>query len=187
MKLEQQLATLAEMGIALAPGVTIEDVVYSFPREDYEAKPFDLILFTLGAEVEREPWGRPFCERVWNFDTECITGTGSYVAIARRLCRVAGRPDAFRDVRDHVDLDSGEAWIEYTVDGKPRRWDIEVQDDWADTMVTAYMMNDLERDGHKFRARDNGQAMVLYYLDDGAARRLSELAGTPLTTVTDPA
>lgn len=186
MTLEDQLAALHELGIALEPGITIDDVLYSFSREAYESKPFDLLLFILGAEVEREPWGRPFCSRVWNFDTECIEGDGAYVAIAKRLCRVAGRPDAFSGLRDHVDLSAGEAWIEYTVEGKHRRWDIEVNDDWADTLTVTYMMGDLERDGWKFRARDNGQAMILYYLSDAGARRLSELAGQKLTTVTNP-
>jgi hypothetical protein len=186
MKLEDQLAALRELRIELDPGITIDDILYSFSREDFESKPFDLLLFILGAEVEREPFGRPFCARVWNFDTECIYADGAYVAIAKRLCRVAGRPDAFLSLRDHIDLSAGEAWVEYTVDGKHRRWDIDVNDDWADTLTVAYMMGDLERDGWKFRARDNGQAMVLYYLNDAGAQRLSELAGRKLTTVTDP-
>ena len=111
------LATLADLGLALEPGVTIDDLLYSFDREAYEKRPFDLVLFTLGVEVEREPWGRPFCRRVWNFDTECITGDGAYVSIAKRLCEVAGRPDAFSDLQDHVDINASEAWIAYTVDG----------------------------------------------------------------------
>jgi hypothetical protein len=82
MKLEDQLATLAALGLALEPGVTIDDLLYSFDRESYEKRPF------------------------------------------------------------------------------------------------------LERDGRKFRSRDNGQAMVLYYLDDATAQKLSELSGKPLTTVT---
>ena len=186
MKLEDQLAALGELGISLDSGIEIDDLLYSCSREEYESKPFDQLLFILGSEVEREPWGRAFCSRVWNFDTECIEDTGAYVEIARRLCHVAGRPDAFSGLRDHVDLEAGEAWVEYSVDGKHRRWDAEVNDDWADTLTVAYMMGDLERDGWKFRAKDNGQAMVLYYLDDARARRLSELAGEKLTTVTDP-
>ncbi len=186
MTLEDQLAKLGELGITLAPGITIDDVLFSFSRDDYETKPFGLILFVLGVEVEREPWGRRFCQAAWNFDTECIAGDGAYVAIARELCRVAGRPDAFSGLRDHVDLESGEAWVEYTVDGKQRRWTVEVNDDWADTLTVAYMMGDLERDDRKFRSKDNGQAMVLYYLTDADAARLSDLAGERLTTVTDP-
>ena len=108
------------------------------------------------------------------------------MAIAKRLCALARRPDAFVELRDHVDIDAGEAWVEYTIDGNRRHWIVEVDDDWADMMVVSYMMSDLERDGRKFRAKDNGQAMVLYYLDDDAARRLSELAGEPLARPTNP-
>ncbi len=186
MTLDEQLATLATLGLTLEPGITTDDLRHSFDAASYEERPFDLILFMFGVEVEREPWGRPFCSRVWNFDTECVEGDGAYVEIAKRLCVVAGRPDAFTELRDHVDIEAGEAWIEYAVDGKTRRWDIEVNDDWADGVVVAYMMGDLERDGRMFRSKDNGQAMILFYLDDAQAARLSELAKEPLTKVTNP-
>jgi hypothetical protein len=38
-------------------------------------------------------------------------------------------------------------------------------------------MNELEYDGRRFFAMDNGQAMVLFFLDDVAADRLNELTG----------
>lgn len=177
MTLEEQLAALAGLGLGLASDVGIEDLLCSYPREEYEREPFDLLLFMFGSEVEAEPWGRWFCERAWNFDTECIEGPGSYVEIASQLSRVAGRPDALTDVRDHVDVDAGQAWIEYTIDGQRQRWDIEVEDDWVDWKVVERLMTQLERDGQRFHSMDNGQAMVLYVLDDQAARRLNELAG----------
>jgi hypothetical protein len=176
MTLEQQLDTLAKLGLTLEPGVTIHDLLYSFGREDYEAQPFDLLLFMLGSEVEREPWGRAICSRVWNFDTECITGPGSYVKIIERLCRVAGAPDRLKEVRDQVDLDTGKAWLAYEVDGKKRNWNVDVRDDWADTMAIAYVIDDIERDGYRFYFKDNGQAMVLFYLDAATAERLNELS-----------
>jgi hypothetical protein len=179
--LEDQLAALAELGITLDPGITIDDLLYSFDRHAYEMIPFRRLLYILGAEVERAPRGRAFCSRAWNFDTECITGDGSYVRIARQLCRVAGRPNALGELRDKVS--AHEAWIKYSVDGASRHWPIELTDDWADMLVVSYLMNDLERDGMKFRARDNGQAMVLYYLDDAQTRRLRQLSGQEITTV----
>ncbi len=76
MTLEDQLAKLAELGLKPDEGITIDDMMYSFDRKEYEERPFDLILFALGIEVEREPWGRSMCSRVWNFDTECIQFDG---------------------------------------------------------------------------------------------------------------
>src|SRR5438876_6049041 len=104
MTLEEQLATLADFGLKLDDDVTVDDILYSFSRQDYEERPFDLILFVLGIEVEREPWGRSVCSRVWNFDLECIVETGDYVSIVKRLCQLAGQPDCLEDVSDFVDI-----------------------------------------------------------------------------------
>jgi hypothetical protein len=181
MKLEDQLAELASLGLVLGPDVTIEDLLHSFDREDYEEKPFDLVLFTLGVEVEREPWGRHFCPKAWNFDTECIEGPGSYVAIVENLARIADATGRITEVSDGVDFDEGEGWLEYVLDGKRRRFAVEVEADWADTEVVSNVMADLEVNGRRFYAKDNGQAAVLFYLDEAAAARLNRLSNDSLT------
>ncbi len=131
MTLEDQLSALAEIGLALAPGRSVADLLHLFPREAYEHEPFELLLFVMGIEVEAEPWGRRFSDRVWNFDSECVDGPGSYVKIANHLGRVSGRPDALTDLRDHVDFETGKAWMEYKVGDRRQHWDIEIVDDWA--------------------------------------------------------
>ena len=183
MTLEQQLAKLAELGLTLDPGITVDDILHSFDRRDYEERPFDLILFVLGIEVERAPWGRAVCSRVWNFDTECINSTGDYVHIVKRLCQVAGRPDFLKDISDFVDIDAGKAWLKYKVNGTERNWPVEVNDDWADTLTLNYVMDDIERDGRRFYFKDNGQAMVLFYLDAGSAAELNRLSSNALKPV----
>ncbi len=77
MTLEDQIETLASLGITLNEGITIDDLLYSFDRVEYENEPYDLILFMLGIKVEREPWGRSFCSHAWNLDMECIAGNGT--------------------------------------------------------------------------------------------------------------
>jgi hypothetical protein len=183
MKLEQQLAKLAELGFKLNDGITIDDVLYSFGRDDYEQRPFDLILFVLGVEVERKPWGRSFCSRVWNFDTECINRTGDYVRIVERLCEVAGRPNCLNDVSDFVDLDAGKAWLKYKENGRPADWPVEVNGDWADMMTVNYVITDIQRDGGRFYFKDNGQAMILFYLDARTAAELNRLSNNALKPV----
>lgn len=183
MTLEEQLERLAACGINLNDGVTIDDVLYSFDRDSYESKPFDLLMFILGAEVEREPWGRPFCSRVWNFDTECIYQTGDYVKIVKRLCEVAGQPDLITNITDFVDVDSGKAWLKYTINGNNRSWPIEVNDDWADTLTLSYVIDDVERNGFRFYSKDNGQAMILYYLDATTAAEINRLSNNSLRPV----
>ncbi|WP_299485228.1 hypothetical protein [Acaryochloris sp. IP29b_bin.137] len=116
---------LASAGITLNESITVENLLYSFSRQDYEAKPFDLLVFILGTEVEREPWGRPFCSRAWNFDPECIVQTGDYVKILQRLCKIADQPNVLSEVEDFVDIESGIAWLKYKVDNIARTWPIE--------------------------------------------------------------
>ena len=96
------------------------------------------------------------------------------------MCRIAGRPDAFTDLRDHVDLDAGQAWIEYTAGDRRRRWDVKVEDDWADLVVVSRLMDELEHGGRRFYAMNNGQSMAVFFLDDAAAGRLNETAGRQL-------
>jgi hypothetical protein len=180
MTLEQQLDALAEIGLTLNDGVTIDDLLYSFDRENYEDEPFDLILFVMGSEVERGPLERSVCSRAWNLDMECIVETGDYARIVKRLSEVAGLSHVITDIEDHVDLESGEAWLKYVVDGKPRHYVIPVNDDWADPDTVAAIMADIERDGYRFYGKDNGQATIWYYLDSKTAKKLNELSNNGL-------
>lgn len=183
MTLEQQLQKLAELGLRLNDDVSIDDLLYSFDRKSYENKAFDLILFVLGSEVEREPWGRSVCSHVWNFDTECITSTGDYVRIVKRLCELSGNPEYLTDLSDHVDLASEEAWLKYTINTTTRHWKMEVDNDWADRMTLEEVLYDIERDGKRFYFKDNGQAMVLFYLSADTAKELNALSDNALQLV----
>jgi hypothetical protein len=137
----------------------------------------------LGSEVEREPWGRRICDKVWNFDTECILQTGDYVTIVKRLCALTGNPDALQDIQDFVDLERGEAWLNYKVNSREQRWTIDVNDDWADTLTLTYVMGDLEQD-KRFYAADNGQSMILLYLHPEQAALLNDLLEEGLQAIT---
>jgi hypothetical protein len=183
LKLEQQLDKLAELGLVLNPGITIEDILYSFDRQAFEEKPFELLLFSFGIEVEREPWGRRICNGVWNFDTECIVSTGDYVEIVQQLCLLTGDPDYLTDIADYINIAVGKCWLEYTVRGKRQHWTIESNGDWADTIAISYVMEDLQRDGKQFYSLDNGQSMILFYLDRATAEQLSDLCNEDLEPV----
>jgi hypothetical protein len=183
MKLETQLAKLAELGLILNPGITIEDLLYSLDRSEFEREPFECLIFSFGAEVEREPWGRRFCDRVWNFDTECIVATGDYVKIVQNLCLLTGAPDYLTDITDYIDIEGCKCWLEYNIGDRRQHWTVEPHGDWADMMAISYVMEDLQRDGNQFYAKDNGQAMILFYLDHGTADKLGDLCNEDLEPV----
>jgi hypothetical protein len=178
MRLERQLEELAKLGIAPAPGVGVDEFLGQLDREALEDPPFDLLLTVLGTPIQQEPYDRPMCSRAWNFDPECIAGPGDYMAIVRELLRVANKPpNFFKDLKDSIDFESGESWLEYRLpNGTQRHWDVELDEEWADIMVVNYVMADIEEGGNHFYAKDNGQALVLYYFDDQTAERLEDLA-----------
>jgi hypothetical protein len=178
--LERQLSELSTLGLSLNEGVSIDDLLYSFKREEYEERPYDLILFVLGIEVEREPWDRCVSSQAWNFDHECITNTGDYTKIAKRLCQIAGNPSVLTNIHDHFDRENDIAWIEYTADGVKRHLNIEINDDWVDPAIIPHLIEDIERNGHHFYFKENGQAMIMYYLSDDSAAKLNRLSGNAL-------
>lgn len=183
MQLEAQIAKLAELGLVLNPEITIEDILFSVDRQELESDPFKLLLFAYGSEVEREPKGRRICNRVWNFDLECISGTGDYVKIVGQLCLLGGDADYLQEVVDYVDLDEGECWLEYTLGENRQHWSIESNDDWADMLALSYVMEDIQRDGRQFYSLDNEQAMILVYVDADTAIKLSDLCDEDLEPV----
>ena len=83
--LEVQLEALADLGIKLNPGITIDDMLYSNPREEFERSPFEVVFFVLGIEVERKPWGRYFSDQVWYFDEECVADPDVYTGVVPDL------------------------------------------------------------------------------------------------------
>ena len=100
-----------------------------------------------------------------------------------RICDVADCSERITNIQDSVDIESGNAWLKYEIDGNQRNWTVEVNDDWADRMTISYLLDDIERDGNRFYYKDNGQAMILFYLDSETAKKLNELTNNALELV----
>ena len=62
--LERQLEELRSCGITMLPERTLNELLLSFGREEYEGDPYQVLLTRLGGEVEAEPWGRRFSDDV---------------------------------------------------------------------------------------------------------------------------
>jgi hypothetical protein len=90
LTLEQKLEILAGCGLSLAPPFTTQDLLESWPREEFEKPGFTLTLVGLGMTEERPPW-RNHCVNVWHLDTECIEDHGSYVRVAQRMAELCGQ------------------------------------------------------------------------------------------------
>lgn len=56
-----------------------------FSRNEYEEDPYNLLLLTLGGEVEVNGEFINVSEEIWYLDTECIEDHGDYARIIIRL------------------------------------------------------------------------------------------------------
>lgn len=176
MKLENQIEQLAGLGLPLNDGVTVDDLLLSWSRNEYEQKPFDLVLYTYGMEIEEQPWGRFICDRAWNFDVECIEDNGDYATIVRNFHRITGAGKRLDDLSDRVDFEAKKASLRYKIDGTPREFEIDMDDDWADPATVEAIMNDMRGEGFDFYEKDNGQASVWFYMTPDNAHALNSLA-----------
>lgn len=170
------MLSLAGLGINLSTDVTIDDVLYSFSREQYETDPYSLLLFVYGIEIEREPWGRNFSKDVWNFDYEGVVEQGSYEFIVNRLTGLTGNSRVMVNVKDNLDLEQTHSTIEYTIAEEQKTIETLNDGDWADHSAILTIARDLEsavNDGRMFWAIDNGQAKILLFVTDQAADQLN--------------
>jgi hypothetical protein len=76
----------------------------------------------------------------WDGDLECIEGLGSYAAIAHDMSRVTAGLLPIENVEDFVDDQSNTAWLAFTLNGQPYKWDLQSEDDWMDTRVLTYFV-----------------------------------------------
>jgi hypothetical protein len=110
---EQQLETLAECGISLGPGNSVDVLFEMYSRSAFENDPYKSLLIALGSESEEQP-GKFFSSDIWYFDTECIEDCGAYTRIAMRLAELAGGDLPIAEVADDVDIEEGAASLLYS-------------------------------------------------------------------------
>ena len=135
VSLEKQIQVLQECGIELLPEITIEHLLASYNRDDYENEPYLHLLIAMGGEQEEEPYGA-LSANIWHLDTECIEDHGAYAAIAHRMRGLAGDALKLEEINDYVDVvEEGEAWLSFKLNGKQIRWEPNVQDDWVDAKI----------------------------------------------------
>lgn len=134
LSMEERLERLSGCGVDLLPDRTIDELLLSFDRADYESDDV-LLMLMLGNEVEAEPWGRRFSDDLWYLDLESIDGPGAYARMAERVEVLTRGALPLENVRDHVDLENGVAWLEFDLEGVKYHWDAAVEDDWADPEI----------------------------------------------------
>lgn len=129
---EEQLKTFTELGFELNEGVDSSDINrWENGHQEFEDQPYHLMYMTLGQTIEREPW-TPITNKCWDFDLEAIEDHGAYIEIMKNISRITNGDLTFENLEDYVDLEKGKAWVSFVCNGDIYKWDLKVDDDWAD-------------------------------------------------------
>ncbi len=132
--LEQKLEVLARCGLKLTDPFTVNDLLTSWSREEYEKAGFELVLVGLGMTEEQEPW-RNHSVNLWHFDAECIEGHGDYKRIVEHMAEMTQGSVILENIQDYVDWEKEEAWFSFSFQGKEIKVDCVVNDDWVDVSI----------------------------------------------------
>ena len=149
------------------------------PYLKYHTDPIEAMYIFLGVETQRKPY-RYISNNCWLMDMESIEGVGSYKRILANIERISNGDLHFQDIRDYCnDNDDGKAWVEFVFGGNEFRWQMAVNDDWADPQLFQNIQ-DLCR---KFDKRGRltffpvGQTFVVSYLTEEQFVHMKELVG----------
>jgi hypothetical protein len=129
--LQQQLNVLHKAGIRLNPGVSIDALLSELTLQDYEADPYVALMCIMG-EDER------LSSDVWHFDSECIEGDGSYMAIAHRLRDLSDGLLPLAEIADSVPdngLITRKAMLAFWLNGHYYHWKLEIEGNWVDATL----------------------------------------------------
>lgn len=173
----QALELLAATGIRRRPGVSDEDLLLSL--EGTMDSPVDWVdlLCVLGGDVERGKFGR-ISDDLWHVDAECIEDHGDYVRLLERFVILTHGVLPLQNLRDHVDIEAGVAWVKFDLDGKTIHWDLPVSDDWMAPELYSHLQELVAaRSDKRFFITALGQDSLIGFGTAATKEKLSELSG----------
>ena len=180
--LEDRLEALSQFGIKLNKDASIEDLLVSGDRSEYESDSLALLLMMLGSEVETGiNSGAYFTNQLWNLDTERIEDSGDYWRIILRFDEMFENQLTLTKIQDKVDYDEQEAWVSFESNGKVYQADLEFDDDWMDPNVLKLIIaaaTDAGTERILGIGEPDGQSMNLCVMTPQQMKQLNMLTGT---------
>ncbi len=187
ISLEDQLRALSEVGVHLKPDRTVDELLESFDREEYESEPYQTLVFVLGSEVETGiDAGAFYTDQLWVLDTECIESQGDYAKLIARLAELFGSELEITDITDSIDHDAQTASVHFSCNGKAYEQDLKYNDDWLDDklflpIVRASIEARTKRKlGFTF---PDGQCINLCLLTPSQMKAFTKLTGVPMSVL----
>lgn len=104
---EDQLNQLSELGIFMRAGLKKELLLEETSRSEYEEDPYNLLLLTLGGEVEVNGEFINVFDEIWYLDAECIEDLEDYARVIIRLGNITKLK--LNKITDYVDIQNSTA------------------------------------------------------------------------------
>jgi hypothetical protein len=183
ISLEEQLELLAECGIHLRPEFSVETLLESFSREKYEERPYIGAIIRLGGELEHEPF-TPLSNNLFHLETECISENGDYGRFAERMRDLAMGELPVQNIRDHIDIENGDAWLAFDLRGEATEWHARVDKHWIDPEILSNFCALLaaQNGTRRYTFLDlKGQDCLIGCATEEELRRLRKLTGMNFT------
>lgn len=177
LTLDEALAELAGMGVTLLSEGAREEIPASLGSG--KNGPVDRVelLCVIGSEAESGDCGW-FSNDIWHIDAECIVEDGDYVRLAQRFIALAKGWLPLTALRDHVDIESKEAWFEFQLEGRMTRWNLTIEDDWLDPeFYTRFQQLLSSRSKLRFMICALGQDSLILCGDDRLRTAISTFSG----------
>lgn len=130
---EDQLYKLSELGIFMSADLKKELLLEEISRSEYEEDPYNLLLLTLGGEVEVNDEFINSSDKIWYLDSECIEDHGDYARVIMRLENMTKLN--LNKITDYVDIQDNTAWVSFEYMNELIRWEMKVDDDWLDMEI----------------------------------------------------
>jgi hypothetical protein len=183
MTFKFSLGTLKQAGFAINPQIQ-EAVVFNRWKEVlvYHSDPVDALYITLGDQTPHKPYLN-FSNNCWHFDLESIEGQNSYVRILENLIRISDGDLNFQSISDYCnDNEDNKAWVAFEFNGDKYKWDLKVNDDWADGYLFDKIQDLCKKNNKKGKLTffPEGQAFVISYLTEEEFNKLKRVTGLKL-------
>lgn len=175
VRLEEQLERLTELGLPLASGVSIDDVIAAGgSRQALEENPYLGLLAVAGMDQVADQKAA-LVPRLVCLDLEGVEDDDSYPARVRAIADAAGSSERLGSVISTLDGNAGTCELAVELDGRSYRWEPEVNGDWADGLLLGEIAERLSPPGHEVALFYPEGALGLAWVPEGQGEALESL------------